>query len=170
MLIRAIHKAIALLRKRYNKRWSGDLSNQRGNRGIDKMKNPTNQEIHYTETDMTAWRWKNFTPKEIASKGDGLLMVNEDAMDALQTFREMVGVAFTPNSAYRSVAHNKAVGGSPNSMHLQGRAFDIPIKSGMSRMAIHKFAKQAGFTGFGDYDTFVHIDTGRSRYWDMRKS
>ena len=114
------------------------------------------------------WRWKNFQPKELASKSDGLLMINEDALDKLQSFRELLGKPFTPNSAYRSLAHNTKVGGSPNSMHLQGRAFDIPIGNGITRKDIHKYAKQVGFTGFGDYKTFVHIDTGRPRYWDNR--
>ena len=127
------------------------------------------KEIHYTQVDQKKWRWKNFTPKEIACKGDGLIVINEDALDRLQKFREILNVPFTPNSAYRSVAYNKSVGGAPNSQHMFGKAFDIPISARLTREAIHRAAKQAGFTGFGDYNTFVHIDTGPARYWDLRK-
>ena len=127
------------------------------------------REVHHTNINLAYWPWKNFTPVEIACKGTGLLMVDYDAICKLQSFREMVGIPFTPNSAYRSEKHNKAVGGSPKSMHLLGRAFDVPIIQGMTREVIHAHASKVGFTGYGDYNTFVHIDTGRARYWDGRK-
>lgn len=124
-------------------------------------------ETHYTK--VTNWRWKNFTPKEIACKGDGLIVVNETAMDRLQKFRELANTPVIINSGYRSVAYNKRVGGAPKSQHLQGKAFDIQITEKLTRETIHKLAKLAGFTGFGDYNTFVHIDIGPARYWDLRK-
>ena len=127
-----------------------------------------NKEIHYTEVDEADWHWDNFTPEEIACKGTGLIIIDEDAMDALQETREILGTPFSPNSAYRSESHNKYVGGAKRSMHRKGRAFDIPIKNTMSREQIHEAAEEAGFTGFGDYNTFVHVDTGSPRYWDER--
>lgn len=114
------------------------------------------------------WRWNYFTPKEIACKGTGFIVVDEEALDCLNALRHIIGVPFAPNSAYRSESHNKAVGGAKNSMHRKGKAFDIPIKEGMSRDAIHDTAELVGFTGIGDYNTFVHVDTGRKRYWDKR--
>lgn len=133
-------------------------------------------EIHYTE--VKNWRWPNFSRAEIAckqvsKKGNcycgGSIVIDEHSMDCLQRFRNIVGIPFSPNSAYRCAVHNRNVGGSPNSQHLLGRAFDIPIKKGMDRATIHRAAKKAGFTGFGDYDNFVHVDTGPARYWDERK-
>lgn len=134
-----------------------------------KLNDPRKHEIHYKDCDMSMWRWEHFTPQEIACNGDGLLFIDEDAMDKLEAFRKSLGVAFSPNSAYRSAAYNAKVGGAPNSQHKLGKAFDIPIRYDMDRTAIHYHAKKAGFTGFGDYNTFVHIDTGRPRYWDNRK-
>lgn len=131
-------------------------------RVVVKLKN----EIHYK--DVECWPWIYFLPKEIACKGTGKLLVDPMSMSKLDVFREIIGVSFTPNSAYRSEEHNKNVGGAPNSYHRKGQAFDIPIKKGMSREDIHRVAKQVGFTGFGDYNSFVHIDTGRARYWDKR--
>lgn len=124
-------------------------------------------EIPYTE--VKGWRWPNFTPKEIACKGSGLIYIDPPSMDALQRFRDAVGVPVIINSAYRSESHNKAVGGAPNSFHRKGKAFDIRITSSLPRALIHEAAKKVGFMGFGDYDTFVHIDTGPPRYWDDRK-
>lgn len=123
-------------------------------------------EVHYTK--VKNWRWRYFSPQEIACKGTGLILIDEDALDKLDRFRDTIGVPFAPNSAYRSEAHNAKIGGAKNSMHRKGKAFDIPIKTGMDRETIHNVAKQCGFTGFGDYNTFVHIDTGRFRYWDKR--
>lgn len=124
---------------------------------------------HYSEVPQSEWKWPNFRPQEIASKDNGELLIDEHAMDCLQRFREIVAVPVVINSAYRSEAHNKSVGGVPGSMHRKGRAFDVRIKSDLSREKIHTAAKIAGFTGFGDYNTFVHIDTGAARTWDNRK-
>lgn len=125
---------------------------------------------HYSLVSQEVWRWPDFKPSEIACKGTGELMIDFDAMDKLQALRKRLGVPFTPNSAYRSIAHNKKVGGSPNSMHLHGKAFDIPIKKGMTREQIKLAARSEGFTGIGEYGTFIHVDTGAARYWDLRKN
>ncbi len=127
------------------------------------------KEVHYIDIRIDLWPWKNFLPSEIACKGTGLIIVDYDAMCRLQSFREIVGIPFTPNSAYRSKSHNQAVGGSSRSQHLLGRAFDIPIFGEMTREVIKKTAHDVGFTGIGDYNTFIHVDTGRKRYWDERK-
>jgi zinc D-Ala-D-Ala carboxypeptidase len=114
------------------------------------------------------WRWPNFTPKELACKGTGELLVDEEALDKLQELRQRIGKPLQINSAYRSAKHNKAVGGSPNSQHLHGRAFDISLAT-VTPLELVKHAKAAGFTGIGRYDTFVHVDTGPAREWDLRK-
>ena len=122
---------------------------------------------HYSE--VAAWHWPSFTPAEIACKGSGELLIDFDAMDRLQALRNAVGVPVVLNSAYRSEAHNKAVGGAPKSMHRLGRAFDVKITPRLSRETIKQAARAAGFSGFGDYNSFVHIDTGKARHWDFRK-
>lgn len=124
---------------------------------------------HYLHIPHGLWRWPNFRPEEIACKGDGSITIDFDALDKLQAFRNIVGVPVIVNSAYRSPSYNKRVGGAPKSQHLHGKAFDIQISKNLTREKIHGAAKKAGFTGFGDYNTFVHIDTGNARYWDLRK-
>ena len=119
---------------------------------------PTSAYKHYSQVNPLHWYWPNFTPEEIACKGTGELFLDLGAMDMLQEFRGILGVPFSPNSAYRSAKHNKAIGGAVNSWHLKGRAFDIPITKKLTRDMIHKAAKKAGFLTVLDYDNFCHID------------
>lgn len=123
-------------------------------------------EIHYSK--VTGWKWPSFSPKEISCKGDGLIVVDEAALDALQKLRDIIKAPLIINSGYRSKAYNASVGGAPKSQHLLGRAFDIRLTDVVKREELKKLAKQAGFKGIGDYNTFVHVDTGPERYWDNR--
>lgn len=112
------------------------------------------------------WRWPNFSPRELACKGTGALLINEDALDKLQALRERLGRPMLITSAYRSPEHNKRVGGAKNSYHMQGMAFDVR----MENQDPHEFeaaARAVGFTGFGYYQRsgFMHIDTGPERSW-----
>lgn len=121
-------------------------------------------------------RWPNFSPQELASKGDGSLKVNYKALDALQELRSMWRRPIIVGSAYRDPKHNAAVGGAPASLHMSGRAFDIKMQ-GYSDAAIVSFifyATKAGFNGFGMYldrpAPFIHIDTGSHRTWQSGQS
>lgn len=111
------------------------------------------------------WPYTHFTPKELASRGDGSLLVDHDAISRLEAMREIIGRPMVINSAYRDPLHNARVGGSPMSMHKQGRAFDISLRGHIKRELIDA-AKAVGFTGLGvRYKTFIHVDTGRVRTW-----
>lgn len=124
---------------------------------------------HYNLVSAKNWFWPNFTPKEVACKGTGELVVNFEAMDALQEFRDILGVPVKINSAYRSAAHNKKIGGAQNSYHTKAMAFDIAITKELTRDRILDAARKSGFKGIGHYNNFVHIDIGPSRTWDFRK-
>ena len=120
---------------------------------------------NWQDVPSAAWPCEFFSPKEIACKGTGEILVNVAALQALDEFRKALGVPFSPNSAYRSAYHNARVGGAPLSQHRLGTAFDIPLAVG-SKEAIEGAARSVGFTGFGlNYRTFVHIDMGRARTW-----
>lgn len=54
---------------------------------------------------------------------------------ALQTIRDEVNRPITITSGYRSPAHNRAVGGAPNSTHLVGTGADFRV-SGMTPEAV----------------------------------
>ena len=121
---------------------------------------------NWRDVPASAWRWPNFSPREIACKGTGRVLVNEDALDRLQALRDDLGVPLIVRSAYRSPEHNASVGGARRSLHMQGIAFDIAM-SNHNPSAFDAAARKAGFTGFGTYPRsgFMHIDTGPARSW-----
>lgn len=72
-------------------------------------------------------------------------------------------------SGYRSPAYNDHLlsigrGVSRNSLHLQGVAIDFALP-GASTRDLFAIARSLGSGGVGYYPDFVHIDTGRVRYW-----
>jgi len=113
---------------------------------------------HYSEVNTEDWPWENFTPKEIACKGTGKLLVDERSLNMLQELRIKVGKPFFVNSAYRSPEHNRAVGGATSSFHMRGMAFDINM-SNHDRSEFVRLAREVGFRGIGYYPSFQHVDT-----------
>lgn len=114
------------------------------------------------------WSWRSFSPAELACKGSGVLRIRRRALDALQALRQDVGRPMVIASGYRSPAHNQRVGGSKNSRHMHGDAFDV-VMTGHNPATFAAAAKRAGFTGFGYYPDatppFMHIDMGPPRTW-----
>ena len=113
----------------------------------------------------------HFRLAEFASKdGSDKVLVDDDLVSLLEQIREAAGGAVTINSAYRSPAHNAAVGGVRSSQHLYGRAADVVVE-GASPLLVGQIAEyyldRRG--GIGVYQTFTHVDTRaiRSR-WDQR--
>lgn len=106
-------------------------------------------------------RWPNFSPREIACKGTGRLLVNADALDKLQELRNRLGVPIILTSAYRSPQHNATLpGAAKNSFHMQGNAFDVRMEN-HNPSHFEQVAREVGFTGIGYYPRsgFMHIDT-----------
>lgn len=120
---------------------------------------------HYLDVPLKVWPCSHFTPKEIANKGDGSILVNFNALNALEKLRNLLGEPVVILSAFRDIGHNKKVGGAKNSRHLIGEAFDIKLKNPRDYTKILVAAINAGFTGFGFYENFLHIDMGRPRAW-----
>lgn len=107
---------------------------------------------------------KNFTVAEFASrdgKDQDARMCNK-FMDRLQSLRTEWDSPLTITSGMRSVDHNRAVGGSFSSQHLQrpGIACDIAIIDWTSYMK-HRFVSLAlahEFRGVGLSKNFIHLD------------
>ena len=127
---------------------------------------PTTTYTHYRDVPESVWRWPSFSPAEIASRDAGEIRINAQAMDKLQSLRGRLGKPLIVRSAYRSPAHNRAVGGAPASKHMQGTAFDIAM-SNHDPVAFEAAAREVGFLGFGYYPRsgFMHIDLGPARSW-----
>lgn len=124
---------------------------------------------HWRDVPEGAWRWRSFSPAEIACRGSGALRIDEEALDKLQALRDRLGKPLIVRSAYRSPAHNKAVGGAPRSRHMDGAAFDIAMAN-HDPVAFEAAARAVGFLGFGFYPRsgFTHIDLGPARQWGER--
>lgn len=74
-------------------------------------------------------------------------------------------------SAYRSpktneMLRNKSRGVAKRSLHMQGRAIDIRLCGcDLKRLRDGALALKAGGVGYYPKSNFIHIDTGRFRYW-----
>ncbi|MCJ7421650.1 D-Ala-D-Ala carboxypeptidase family metallohydrolase [Sphingomicrobium astaxanthinifaciens] len=71
----------------------------------------------------------------------------------------------TVTSTYRSPAHNRRVGGVPNSYHLRNRAIDIARRPGVRHHQIAAAYRQAGYRLIesldeGDHSHFAFADGG----------
>ena len=110
----------------------------------------------------------NFTVREFACQdGSDKVLIDTDLVKLLQKIRDHFGKPITINSAYRSVSHNRKVGGVSNSQHVKGTAADIVV-SGVAPVEVAKYAEyiMPNKGGIGVYSSFVHIDvrTSRSRW------
>lgn len=124
---------------------------------------------HYRDVKPADWRWSNFSPRELACKSTGQLLVDETALDMLQKLRDLLGIPLLITSAYRSPEHNARVGGAKNSYHMKGVAFDVRMEN-QDPDVFEMAAREVGFRGFGYYPKqgFMHIDLGPARTWGTR--
>lgn len=108
----------------------------------------------------------NFKVKEFRCKdgSDRIIIDTEFAESKLQNIRNHFKSSVIINSAYRTSAYNKKVGGATNSFHVKGRAFDIVVK-GYTPSEVAKYARSIGIKGVIEYNTFVHIDSRPKQYW-----
>lgn len=95
---------------------------------------------------------------------DKIIIDTEFVETKIQAIRNHFKAAVTINSAYRTPTYNKRVGGSSNSYHVKGRAFDIVVK-GYKPSEVAKYARSIGVKGVIEYNTFVHIDSRPNQYW-----
>jgi uncharacterized protein YcbK (DUF882 family) len=94
-------------------------------------------------------------------------------LDLLVHLQQAVGNsrAFEVISGYRAPSSNEMLrshssGVAQGSMHLQGKAIDIRLP-GSDLLKLHKAAVGLKGGGVGLYrgSNFIHVDTGRVRYW-----
>ena len=85
----------------------------------------------------------------------------------LETMAKDLAVTLTINSAYRTTAYNKSVGGAKSSLHVERKAVDVQwgTTNAQGRVNMIQAAIDAGFTGIGCYEDFIHLDVGDKRHW-----
>ena len=108
---------------------------------------------------------QHFKPIEFkcCSCGLGFDDMDFEILNRLDLAREYAGVPFVINSSIRCEAHNKEVGGSESSSHLEGLAVDIACPSSYNRYRVLKGLMMAGFTRFGIGIDYVHADIDISK-------
>lgn len=112
---------------------------------------------------------ENFHRSELQCRHCGHLVLDTEALAALQRLRDALGRPVRVLSGYRCKIHNAAVGGATRSYHLTGQAFDIWIEPDTDEFRhVAALALEAGFTGFGVYSWGLHLDTGPKRTWWQR--
>ena len=106
---------------------------------------------------------KNFTVKEFAcSDGTDTVFISLALVNLLQKIRDHFGKAVIINSAQRTEAHNKAIGGATYSQHKYGLAADIHI-NGVTPKEIAAYVEtlMPSSGGIGIYKSFTHVDVRR---------
>lgn len=110
---------------------------------------------------------EDFRVREFRCKdGSDRILISPETVKILQSVRDYFGRPVKINSAYRTPAYNRKVGGVSSSQHVKGTACDISVE-GVPPEAVAAYL-EAMFpdSGIGLYDTFVHIDTrGHKSYW-----
>lgn len=106
---------------------------------------------------------KNFTVKEFAcSDGTDTVFISLALVNLLQKIRDHFDKAVIINSAYRTEAHNKSIGGATYSQHKYGLAADIHI-NGVTPKEIAAYVETLlpSNGGIGIYKNFCHVDVRR---------
>ena len=128
---------------------------------------PRRQEIEQLPT----WEaLKNGTDERLKIKGGwttGMFPTHEGWTEIPQDVQVMI-------LRYRNPVYNAGLNppGAKASMHLSGMAVDLTWNGFRGRsVEVTRFvrlAREVGFTGIGYYNSFIHVDVGRERFWDER--
>lgn len=103
---------------------------------------------------------KYFSEKEfeLCTPSCSLQNMQQSTMSKFDTAREIAGIPFVINSAYRSSEWDKNKGRSGTGAHTLGRAMDIRCNTDRNRFLVVSSLIKAGFKRIGIYKTFIHAD------------
>lgn len=118
---------------------------------------------HWKDAPWDKSRWPNFHPSEFACHHCGEFYYDPSAFDMYQAARTAANIPFVVNSGHRCWRHNAAIGGAPRSQHKK-IAFDTAVNN-RTKSVILRALREAGFSTFGFYGTFIHTDPRPGRRW-----
>lgn len=111
---------------------------------------------HFTYTELT----HTYTHCVNIPSAAQLLNLKSLCLWVLEPLRTLLKMPIHINSGYRSPETNKAVGGVPNSLHLQGLAVDISTglwSIEQIKMAVDFLKKQPVVDEIIQHSTYIHV-------------
>ena len=107
---------------------------------------------------------KEFDSPDVLNSG---ILMDHNFLKKLDQARSIAGMPFIISSGFRTVMHNKSVGGVANSSHIKGLAADVKYRNSNELMLIVKSLILAGFTRIKIYKNHVHVDldTDKIQNW-----
>jgi len=103
---------------------------------------------------------KYFTEKEFNNSTPSCSMqdIDQTTLDMLDKARELAGIPFKINCAYRTRNWDLSKGRSGRSAHTEGKAVDIHCGTSSAKFIIIDALLKVGFNRIGIATTFVHVD------------
>jgi zinc D-Ala-D-Ala carboxypeptidase len=138
--------------------------------GVDGVVGPQTQStlnsLEKSDGSTTHFNWSEFYSKDGSGfsggkVGSATVKANvRRLMYKLEALRKKAGnQSVNINSGFRSIAHNAAIGGASNSMHLYGVAADIDV-AGKTVRQEYVLAETCGFSGLERYtEDHQHVDS-----------
>lgn len=113
---------------------------------------------------------ENFRVEEFACKdGSDSVLISEELIVMLEKLRARLSCSININSGYRTVAHNRAVGGSLTSKHCYGLAADVICKKDGKTIPAKEVccaAQSLGFPGIAYISAgATHLDVRQGKWW-----
>ena len=84
--------------------------------------------------------------------------MNQDFLLKLDEARELAGIPFKINSAFRTVENELANGRDGTSSHTKGLAVDISATNSGTRFKVMSSLIKVGFIRIGIRHDFIHVD------------
>jgi uncharacterized protein YcbK (DUF882 family) len=110
---------------------------------------------------------EHFTLNEFQSRdGYPIILIHPALILLLENIRRHFAAPVHITSAFRTIEHNKKIGGRKDSLHLYGMAADIIVRN-VSPFEVTYYARnQLDVGGVGHYRNFTHLDVfGENRNW-----
>ena len=109
---------------------------------------------------MKYFKLSEFDSPDMVGSGEAM---DREFLSRLDQARSLAGTSFRITSGYRTLEHNKKVGGVEDSSHTKGHAADIACSNSVYRFKIITSLLKAGFTRIGIADSFIHVDNDPSK-------
>lgn len=131
--------------------------------------------IYSLRVDGTKHITEHFRVREFRCKdGSDKILISTELVNMLEKLREHLGETYPDcsidiNSGYRTKEHNKKIGGSSTSKHIQGKAADIFVKWNGKTVPAKEVccaAQDLNLDGIGYISSdATHIDVRGYRWW-----